>query len=732
MEEGIIKAADRHTTRRIRMLQGNAIRALVELITNSDDSYIRLEEEQKAANGLIEVLYEKKAYRGHFAVRDYAEGMSIDDVRRGFKEYGAATSGLKTGRGVRGYFGQGAKDALAGMVDGRICTFKDDIYVECSLFIEVGKAHYRIVEPTPASSKLRKEHGIEANGTVAYFCIDPKTLTNTHVPQFSTVQEELANNYLLRKIMTSRHRKIELVDKNSNISRRLRYKYPEARDLLTETFVIQLGTYAGFPASITISRADKELTQTGDSRDGGLLLIDDKDAVLGISLFKFDSEPLAAHLFGEVRIGNFRELLESEEPVLSEEREGINIRHPFCRKLIPELERRIETIVKEEKLRRQKEEQSKIDREEIARFRKAFSILNEIAEKEAQAAVNLGQEVVDKLEDPPDGFCLYPSSAQVTVSKRYVIELRLNTKIVHYGSAINIVSTHPRIRVFNNEIMVKPEDGVGIVQKFITIEASEPNIEGIIKASTTGKYSQTRISVIPEKELLLSEGMVFQPESITLRPNQPRKVGLLVYVKMIEDGSIINVSTDNDAVHFSKEKVLVNEADAVRHVAKYELDVWGEGPGQNAILTAAYESYIALLDVRIRSKEEAEDKSRKGMFSEPEYSYEQDPLQRTTYSLETGKVTIYVNFPSVRHYLGDNCQFKKTLAAQVFQADLVAERCFYEIAKKKVDTSGVLIRPEARYDKIQNTAYDLSRKYGKRVHEVLVDQNLLLEQQRTK
>lgn len=498
MEEGIIKAADRHTTRRIRMLQGNAIRALVELISNSDDSYIRLEEEQKPASGLIEVLYEKKGYRGHFAVRDYAEGMSIDDVRRGFKEYGAATSGMKTGRGVRGYFGQGAKDALAGMVDGRICTFKDDMYIECSLYIEEGKAHYKIIEPIPASLMLRKEHGIEANGTVAYFCVDPKITTSSHVPQFSTVHEELANNYLLRKIMANRQRKIVLIDKNGE-SRRLRYQFPEAKDLLSETFVIKFGTYEGFPVSVTILRADKELTQSGDSRDGGLLLVDDKDAVLGVSLFRFDSEPLAAHLFGEVRIGNFRELLESEEPVLSEEREGINVRHPFCRKLIPELENRIETIVKEEKLRRQKEEQSKIDREEIARFRKAFSILNEIAEKEAQAAVNLGQETTDNLDDPPDGFCLYPSSAQVTVGKRYVIELRLNTRVVRYGSAISIVSTHPRIRVFNNEIIIRAEDGVGIIQKFITIEANEPNIEGVIKASTTGKYSQTRISVIPEK-----------------------------------------------------------------------------------------------------------------------------------------------------------------------------------------------------------------------------------------
>lgn len=733
MEEGIIKATDRHTARRIRTaMQGNAIRALVELITNSDDSHIRLEEEGKATSGIIEIIYEKKGYCGHFTVRDYAEGMSIDDVREGFREYGAATSGMKTGRGVRGYFGQGAKDALAGMVDGKICTFKDDVYVKCELFIEDGKPHYRIYDPISASAKIRREHGIEANGTLAHFIIDPRKMPGTHVPGINKVHEELANNYLLRKIMTDKHRKVILIDRDDESARPLRYQAPEGKEILSDEFSIPFAPYVDFPVSIKIMRADKELLQSGDSRDGGLLLIDDKNVVLGISLFRFDSEPLAAHFFGEVRIGRFRELLASEEPLLSEEREGLIIRHPFCRKLIPEIEKRIEGKVNEEKMRRQKEVQSKIDREEMLRFRKAFSILNEIAEREAEAAVNLGQELTDELEEPPDGFCLYPSSAQVTVGKRYVIELRLNTIIVHYGSVINIVSTHPKLRLLNQEIKITPDDGIGIIQKYITLEGSEPNIEGIIKATTTGKYSQTKIFVVPEKELLLSEGMVFQPESVTLRPNQPRKICLLVYIKMIEGGSVIKISSDKESVHISKETITVNEADAVRHVAKYEFEVWGEGAGQNAIVTAACESYVALLDVRIRSKEETEDKGRKGMFSVPEYSYEEEPLQRTTYSLETGKVMIYINFPSVKHYLGETGQYKKTLPGQVLVADLVAERCFYEIAKKKVDTSSVLIRPEARYDKIQNETYALSKKYGKKVHEVLVDQSLLLEHQHIK
>lgn len=86
-------------------MQGNAIRALVESITNADNSYIRLEDEK--------IL-----------------------IRNSFKRYGAATSGMKKGERVSGYSGQGAKDALAGMVGGKICSFKDDVFVECRILIE--------------------------------------------------------------------------------------------------------------------------------------------------------------------------------------------------------------------------------------------------------------------------------------------------------------------------------------------------------------------------------------------------------------------------------------------------------------------------------------------------------------------------------------------------------------------------------------------------------------------
>ena len=210
-----------------------------------------------------------------------------------------------------------------------------------------------------------------------------------------------------------------------------------------------------------------------------------------------------------------------------------------------------------------------------------------------------------------------------------------------------------------------------------------------------------------------------------MRTNQTRKVSLLVYIKLIDEGSRIKISSDNESIHVSPQEIIVNEADASRHVVKYELEVWGEGVNQKSIITAECGNYMALLEVQIKTSGEKKEKAQKGMFNEPEFDYDHEPPFRISYSAETGKVIIYVNFPSNKHYLGDHCRYRETLPVQVFLADLIAERCFFEIAKRKVQSGGVTLRPEAVADRIQRDAADLSRKFGKRVHEALVDQSLL-------
>ena len=728
MEKGVIERDVRDTVRSIRgSMHGNVIRALVELITNSDDSYIRLEDENVSIDGVIEILYAKDKFQGRFAVCDNAEGMTIDDVRDSFKYYGKATSGLKKGKNVRGYFGHGAKDALASMINGRICTIKDGNFIECRLYIENEIPYYEIDDLIPANAKLRKKTRIIGNGTSAYFVADPN-ITGT-VPRLDTIQSELANNYLLRKIMTNPKRKVLLKTKGEK-PRTLRYKPPKGMEVLSDDFIINFGDFGEFPIHFSLWRADTELLQTGEDRTGGLLLVDDEDIVLDLSLFKYDNEPLAAKFFGEVKIGGFRQLLINEEPVLREDRVGLNKRHKFCKSLIEKIEERLENQVKIEKLRQKSEEGSKIDREESSRFKEAFNILNEIAKEELQDVENLGEDPSNTIQEPKNGFCFYPASAEITVGKRYSLELRISTKKVGHGSLIKITSTQSKIRFSPKEIRLSTENGIGIVQKYITIVCNEPNIDGIIKATTGDNVTESRLFIKPEEQVYF-EGLLFQPKSITIRPNRPRKISLHVYTKLIQGGSLIELKSDNDSIILSKDQIIVNESDAIKHVAKYDFEVWGEGEGQDAIICAECGTYFDLAEIRVRSITEKNKKGHKGMFSDPEFNYDQDPNQRTSYSLETGKVVIYVNFPSIKLYLGQECQFRKTLPSQVLVADLIAERSFYEIAKKKVETSGALLRPASKHDRIQRDANELSKNYGDKLHQALVDQNLIKEAKET-
>jgi hypothetical protein len=723
VERGIVKANPRDVARSIKTaMQGDVIRALVELITNSDDSYIRLEDDGKTHTGVIEILYRKQGYCGVFSVRDHAEGMSIDKVRDGFTEYGGKTSGLFSGGRVRGYFGHGAKDALAGMSDGELITIRDGSRTACKLWIEKHQTNYELGDVARPTARERQQLGIPENGTIATFRVDPEH--GIRVPQFAKVQEELANNYLLRKIMSNQQRKVILSDEDRKEQRTLRYRTPSGSKVVRDSFSIQLERAGEFPVDVEILVAEGELTQTTDDRQGGLLILDDENAVLDISLFKYENEPFAARIFGEVRIHGFRRLLEAEEPVLKEERDGLQLRHPFCQKLIPEIESRLEQVVRQERAKKQKEAAQRFDAEEQARYRKAFNLLNEIVADEQLDAIKLGGEPTPEPVPPESGLAFFPVTAKITVGKRFAFQLRVNKSIIGSRAELAVTSSNPRIRLISPKIKLIDDTESPVVCRYVTVEGTEPNVHGVLKAHLSHYSAEANVDVVPEEEVFL-DGMVFHPATLNLRPNQPRKVWLSVYVKSIPGGSVVKITCDKKSVRFSRDSLIVNEADAVKNVAKYEIDVWGEGGDESAIVTAECDPFIALLEVNVSYKEKEQLPRGAGMFSEPEFSYELEPSQRASYSRESGKVIIYVNFPSVRHYLGENCQYKKSLPAQVLIADLVAERCFYEIAKRKVEASGAVLRAEAVEDRIKRDAYSLSKKYGKKLHEMLVEQQLL-------
>ena len=123
-------ASRRYKRQNMERSMGRRIeRGLVELITNSDDSYRDLEDtgEQVLGKIRVEIKRRRKGQPSTVKVRDKASGMNMREMYEKLGELGERTSGFERGKARRGVHGRGARDvACFGTVHFE--SIKDDEY----------------------------------------------------------------------------------------------------------------------------------------------------------------------------------------------------------------------------------------------------------------------------------------------------------------------------------------------------------------------------------------------------------------------------------------------------------------------------------------------------------------------------------------------------------------------------------------------------------------------------
>jgi len=189
-------------------IRKDVLRALVEIITNSNDSYSRLEDSGGNASGEIIIDVWRKRNNSVIRVRDFAEGM--DDARMDVVvgTYGEATSGLKEDLHVRGMWGRGLKDAIFGLGYGYVNCIRDETLYRSSLLLKEGVPTFELDEPIPVTEDLRDKYGIpEGNGTVIEIIISRE---DVKMPRFENLRNYLQRHFELRTIMGSPSRLIIL------------------------------------------------------------------------------------------------------------------------------------------------------------------------------------------------------------------------------------------------------------------------------------------------------------------------------------------------------------------------------------------------------------------------------------------------------------------------------------------------------------------------------------------
>jgi hypothetical protein len=302
-------------------------KALVELITNSDDSYLRLGQE----GGAILVQYERHLSGAVLKVTDQAEGMSHAQARR-ILSYGGAHSVLANGGGSgRGYFGRGLKQAVFGLGYGWIETIRDGRYARIELFRGENGGYLfddgagdRAVEAAD-----RERLGIPVNGTRVTIVVDNPQVS---IAQFQSLRHALADNIYLREVLARREVMLqEMHDGRADGAPLLvRHEEPPATVLLGPELAAHF-EFGGqvYPFTLTLKRAlGAELTLRGDERTNGLLVVSG-EAVLDCQLFEFENKVGTEYLFGTVRCPALLERLAQGEAIISDEREGLNLRNPF-------------------------------------------------------------------------------------------------------------------------------------------------------------------------------------------------------------------------------------------------------------------------------------------------------------------------------------------------------------------------------------------------------------------
>lgn len=325
-------------------------KAMVELITNSDDSYSRQERNGKSADGGIRVQYERHQSGAVLVVGDRAEGMSFEQVCS-ILAYGGAHSPLAKGEGGgRGYFGRGLKQAIFGLGHGWIETIHQGRFSRIELFrSENGGYMYEDWGgDRAAAAKDYERLGISDGGTQITVVVEN---IHANIPYYRSIVEAVADNIYLRDVLLRRTVEIVNVQQGKIKESRspVRYAEPEATLLIGPD---QPGAFAfqgeEYPFTLTLKRAQgAELVLKGDARTNGLIVLSGT-AVFDCQFFAFENQIGTEYLYGTVRCPALTDKLAQGVAIISDERDGLNLKEPFVEAFAQAVSQLLAPHIKEE------------------------------------------------------------------------------------------------------------------------------------------------------------------------------------------------------------------------------------------------------------------------------------------------------------------------------------------------------------------------------------------------
>jgi len=612
-----VSIAPRYIRRQFEKAVGSSIvKVLTEPITNSDDSYNDLlaQNGPGAASmaGFGAIAIEVDRTRRTFAIVDQGEGLNDKDMEEHFTTYGEESAGRAEHK-TRSLFGKGLRDVVFTQVNGQVKSIKDGKSHVCRFRwrSKGGKDRpYVDVQRGPrVTSELRESWGITGNGTRVEF----KLRDTLHMPQFDRLAERLENFYMLRLITANPDRRVELRMRRGKAvidERLIRCASPAASsttELSSKTWTV---SYEGHDIQATAELCafsdDMVQAENGyEEREGGLLVFDENDAVLDLTLFGFDSDPAAARLFGTLKLDGVGALIREKlndaipEEILTETRDGFDTKHSFYRQLRQDVDAWLKPFVEEERKRRA----GGVERLSAAtkkRHEEAFSRLNSLYRRLLGESTGGGIGPTPKhlstnlpLEFRWKTLVLHSGSTMAA-------QLLVNTALIPPGDLVRIDADDPMvIYPVENEIPVpEPASGNRTVVIGVKLESVRSG-EAKVTAQWSSAQAELACTVVDEEVPDLSAGLAFLPETLTLRDGERTRIKLFADLRLVRGAESVEISSSNPKIEVAP---TISWDAITAHVIRTSILVVGRGKGEEGVITAQIDSIEAMALVEVQSR----------------------------------------------------------------------------------------------------------------------------------
>lgn len=592
--------------------------ALVELITNSDDSYSHMGK----ADGQILIEVDHR-YKGNskIVVRDRAEGMTLDEMRKKIKKVGDFTSG-----GGRGFMGRGAKDCAAlGKVTFE--SVKDNYYHKCEVLPSMEFVPYS--PSSKVTDEMRKKLGIpRGTGTVVSIEVNQ----NIRVPRHETLLSELPKCFALRDIMhKNSERKVLLRNLNKNTLDPLIYNDPPGEKIVDETFEVPF--YPEAAAHLVIYKTpepledppDKRLKRTG-------FLIKGERAIHEITLLtnEFENDHYAYFYFGKLtcpfidticreydkRRENKETHPENNPNLLidSNRQGGLRRDHPFTKALFQMPTERLRALIAKDK-EKEKAKRVQIENEET----------KERMRKLARAASKFIQDKVEELEEfanelnktdlnafAKSGVLILPPSYTLAVNEIKTFGFRAKKKEgVSEKEVARVTCDDDRVRIITPEFLLsKSPTSEGILTGSFKVQGVQPTDSAIITVSYDGfTDAEAIVSVVENKteDIDIPEGLAFERELYQVREGRKKPLVLRAkYPEVVSEETAVEVNCDCEDIVIVKPQARLRPIQGTNY-AEGQVTIHGRRLKAKGKVTASIHGRSAQTEVKVIQSKPDED-----------------------------------------------------------------------------------------------------------------------------